>query len=715
MPPTSPLSSREVGDGAPQAPRSRTMIVGTAGHVDHGKTSLVRALTGVDTDRLKEEKARGISIDLGFAYEPAPSGAMLGFVDVPGHERFIHNMLAGISGIDYVLLVVAADDGIMPQTVEHLAIVDLLGIGRGLAAITKTDLVPPSRRIEVAADLGGLLAGTGLAGIEIVEVSTVTGEGLDTLRTRLHAAAGTVGAHAAGGRFRLAVDRSFTLPGAGTIVTGTVFSGTVSVGDRVLVSPSGRMARVRSLHAQSRPAEQGCAGDRCALNLVGEGITKEAISRGDVILDPELHAPTARIDARLRVLPTEPKALHQWMPARFHHGAAELGARIVLLGDAPLPPGSKGWVQLVLDRPVAASAGDSFILRDVSAQRTIGGGRLVDLRAPTRKRGTPERLAQLDALAITDPASALARLLEGRPGYVDLAGFARDRALATEEIAAVADRLHLIRLSVQSTTFALLPNVWTRLRRVLADDLSAFHAENPDLQGMGRERLRLRIEPRLPESAFAAALQSLARLGEIAIDGAWVRLPGHQARLTAEHEALWTRVHPLLGDREKFRPPRVRDIAGLLGVSESDIRRLLKLVSRMGRVYEVAHDHFFLRGALAEIVQIALRVAGEKEGGQFTAAHLRDRLGNGRKVAIQILEFMDRHGVTLRRGDLRRISHHRLDLFGDPGAETGQTMPHQGREASPVGRPDFKSGKGREPVLGGFDPHSLPPSRRGSQ
>jgi selenocysteine-specific elongation factor len=243
--------------------------------------------------------------------------------------------------------------------------------------------------------------------------------------------------------------------------------------------------------------------------------------------------------------------------------------------------------------------------------------------------------------------------------------------------------------------------------------LSAFHAENPDLQGMGCERLRLRLEPRLSAPAFAAALQSLARLGEVAIDGAWVRLPGHQARLTTEHEALWARIRPLLSGQERFRPPRVRDIVGVLGVPEVGVRRLLKLACRMGRVDEVAHDHFFLRDAVAEMVEIARELAQRAEGGQFTAAQLRDRLDNGRKVAIQILEFFDRHGVTLRRGDLRRINPHRLDLFGRPAAEAKSATAHPGRESSPVGRPDFKSGKGREPVLGGFDPHSLPPSRRG--
>ncbi len=492
------------------------MIVGTAGHVDHGKTALVRALTGVDTDRLKEEKARGISIDLGFAYAPTPDGAVIGFIDVPGHERFIHNMLAGASGIDMVLLVVAADSGVMPQTVEHVAIVDLLGIRHGLVALTKVDLVPPERRAAVRAQIGALLAPTALAESAIVDVSNVSGEGVDAVRTALHDAAILIDERPRSDRFRLAVDRSFTLTGIGTVVTGTVMSGAVAVGDAVTVSPSGLAARVRSIHAQNRSAEQGRAGDRCALNLAGEGVTKEAVARGDVVLDSTLHAPTLRLDARLRVLASEPKALGQWMPVRFHHGASDIGGRIVPLGEAPLAAGTEGWVQLVLERPVAAAVGDRFVVRDTSAQRTIGGGTLVDLRAPSRRRRTPERLAQLTALAKPDPADALAAFLDGPPGFIDLAAFARDRALGGTAADALASRLELVCLPVQGATFALSAMRWAGFRRALADLLTAFHKESPDFQGMGRERLRLRLDPRLPVAGVcrgAAAARQARRRG----------------------------------------------------------------------------------------------------------------------------------------------------------------------------------------------------------
>jgi len=303
------------------------MIIGTAGHIDHGKTALVRALTGIDNDRLREEKARGITIDLGFAYLPAPNGAVLGFVDVPGHERFVHNMLAGAGGINFALLVVAADDGVMPQTREHLAIVDLLGIGRGLVAMTKVDLVAADRREAVAVEIVRALEGTGLAGSDIVPVSVVSGEGIEALRDRLFAQAQAGEHRAPQGCFRLAVDRSFTLTGVGTVVTGTVLSGAIAVGDHVTVSPSGLSARVRSIHAQNRAAERGQAGERCALNLAGEGIAKDLIHRGDVVLDSALHAPTDRIDAHLRLLPSERKPITQWTPVAAPRGRGGRRAR----------------------------------------------------------------------------------------------------------------------------------------------------------------------------------------------------------------------------------------------------------------------------------------------------------------------------------------------------------------------------------------------------
>ena len=642
------------------------MIVGTAGHIDHGKTALVRSLTKVDTDRLKEEKERGISIDLGFAYLPLSGDEkhILGFVDVPGHEKFVHTMLAGAASIDFVMLVVAADDGIMPQTREHLAIVNLLGIRRGVAVITKSDLAEPERLAEVEIAIRNELALTELADIPVLAVSSVSGVGIGELGTLLENEARAFGGRRASGRFRLAVDRSFKLKGAGTVVTGTVLSGKVAIGDHLLISPSGREARVRTIHAQNRPSEIAEARDRCALNLAGDGISKEAVHRGDMLVSPGLHRPTDRIDASLQILPCEKKPVGQWFPIRLHHAAAEVGARIVLLRDEELRPGAEDRVQLVLDRPIAAAAGDRFVIRDVSAQRTIGGGRFLDLRPPQRKRRSPERMAQLDAYSIDDPVEAARALLSAEPYYLDAAAFLRDRALA-DDPQGLAQALDAVMLPQPNSVLLLLPERWDALRADILARLAAFHAENPDLIGMGVERLRLLLKPRLPAPAFRAAIAALVEADLLRLDGAWLRLRDHEVTMSAADEALWQRIAPLLGGDARFRPPRVRDIAGLLDEREEDIRRLLKLAGRMGRVHEVAHDHFFLRATIAEMIGILSDMDAAFDSGWFIAARFRDRVDSGRKVAIQILEFFDRNSVTIRRGDMRRLNRRKLDLFGD--------------------------------------------------
>ena len=685
------------------------MIIGLAGHIDHGKTALVRALTGVGGDRLKEEKARGVTIDLGFAFMPTAAGPPLGFIDVPGHERFVHTMLAGASGIDYAILTIAADDGIKPQTLEHLAILDLLGVDRGVVVLTKPDLTAQSRLAEVARDARAMINGTTLSNARVLTVSAVTGQGVDTLRAHLEAASNVASNRSQRTRFRLAVDRVFTLSGVGVVVTGTVYSGSVHKGDRVQVSPSGLMARIRSLHAQNRAAEIARAGDRCALNLAGPGVEKGEIRRGDVVLDPHLHAPTDRIDARMRLLPSEKKPIGQWFPVHLHHGASELSARIVLLDEEPIAPGDEADVQLVLDRPIAAAATDRFVVRDVSAQRTLGGGVFLDLRPPARKRRTAEREAQRAALAIRDPFASFAALLAAPPFAADLAVFARDRALSPEQTNELASVFDLIVLEAVDSRMALAREQWSKFAHAALDWTAAYHAENPDHQGVGREELRLALQPRLPKLAFNAALQRLARANEVVLEGAFVRLPSHEIRLTAEDTAAWEAMAPVLGGTDRFRPPRARDIAATTGRPEAEVRRILKRASRMGWADEVAHDHFFLRATIREMVEIAADLtAGARRIG-FSAAEFRDRVANGRKVAIQILEFFDRRGVTLRKGDLRRINPARLDLFGVL-AETHDDA--SGGESSPVGRPDFKSVWGSEPVSGGFDSHSLPPVPR---
>jgi selenocysteine-specific elongation factor len=641
------------------------MIIGTAGHVDHGKSSLVRALTGTDPDRLKEEKERGITIDLGFAYWKQDDGRVIGFVDVPGHERFVHTMLAGAHGIDLVLLVVAADDGVMPQTREHLAIMRMLGLTRAVVALTKIDLVDADRCAAVAAEIAALLAPTPFAGAGILPVSVVSGRGMDVLADRLRAAQAQD--RVGGRRFRLAVDRCFSLAGAGTVVTGTILSGRVAVGDQVMVSPSGLAARVRSLHRQNHAADQAEAGDRCALNLAGPGITRTSIRRGDMVLDPALHAPTRRMDARIGVLAEENRGLAVWMPVRVHHAAAEVAGRVVPLEAGGVPPGGTGFVQLVLDAPIAVLAGDRVVLRDTSASRTLGGGVLLDLRAPDRRRRTPERLAVLSALDAPLRPDVLAALANQSPWLVDLDLTRRDHGLTEPAGADLLREAGLVTLPGDGTRWGAAPAVWDGMRRSAVAALDAHHAANPDLQGLTIERLRLAVTPRLAPVPFRAALAGLQVAGDLVAEGAWVRRPGHVARLLPADEAIWQALRPRLSGADRFRPPRVRDFALSLRVDERRVRRVLKAVARRGEVDEVAPDHFFLRSTMAEMVAIAGRLS-DPPGSLFNAAAFRDNLGEGernagRKVAIQVLEFLDRHGVTVRRGDTRFLDRRRARLF----------------------------------------------------
>ena len=685
------------------------MIVGTAGHIDHGKTALVRALTGTDTDRLKEEKSRGISIDLGFAYLETPDGSVLGFIDVPGHERFIHNMLAGASGIDFVLLVVAANDGLKPQTLEHLSIIDLLGVSHGIVALTKIDTVDRARREHVKSEIRELLKETTLASASIVEISNKTGEGIDELRVAVIEAEQELVASCGKGRFRLSIDRCFTLSGSGTIVTGTVLSGSVTTGDHVVISPSGLRGHIRSIHSQNRAAQSGVAGDRCALNLAGSDIRKESISRGDMVLDPVVHAPTNRIDSSLRLLRTERQPLTQWMPVRLHHAAVEVGARIVLLADGPIVPGEQGLVQLVLDRPIAASSGDRFIIRDASARRTIGGGRFLDLRAPERRRRTPIRIAQLHDHAILDPQRSLDGLLNRSPFHVDLSGFARDRSLSAAQTEAITENLGVTVLPTQNTVFAVSSAVWEKLISDLVAALEAFHAENQTAPGIGFERLRESLSLRLPASAFSSLLQKLAKQGLIALDGAWISLSSHTIKLSPQDENDWLRIMPLLAGTERFRPPKARDISHILSLTEARVRRLLKTLAKMGKLNEVSEDQFFLRQTVAEVAEILDQMAAEADGGKVMTSLLRDRLQSGRKIAIDLLEFFDRNGVTVRRGEFRVVHKPRLESFRRSSNVSSSNDLISGGEAVLVGRPDFKSGRGRQTVSGGFDSHSLPP------
>jgi len=630
------------------------VIVGTAGHIDHGKTTLVHALTGVDTDRLREEKARGISIELGYAYQPLQNGEVLGFIDVPGHERFIHTMLAGAAGVDFALLVVAADDGVMPQTREHLHILDLLGIRRGAVALSKADRADAGRIAEVERDLRLLLSDTLLAGMPVVPVSATSGQGVEDLRRHLHEAAHSTLRPGGDGGFRLAVDRSFSLKGAGTVVTGTVFSGSVRVGDELCITPGGKIARLRSLHVMNQAAQAGAVGQRCALNLGGVG--KDEIQRGDWIVAPHLHAPSGRLDVRLDLSAHAPHALQHWSSVHLHLGAAHVMARVALLEGAVLAPGGTMLAQLVTDHPVGALHGDRFIVRDSAARHTIGGGAVLDPGGPARKRKTPSRLAELAALQIADTAPRLARLLELAPQGLNLDSLAVNwnRERVADDLPSAS---RLVRAGTENWAFSALH--WHRLQEKLLADLAGFHQQFPDELGPDAARARRMFLPRLPAAVFAVLSEELLAADKLQRSGPWLHLQTHRITLGPQEEALYRRIYPLLAEAA-FDPPWVRDLARLSGHDEASVRRLLKKLARQGKLYQVVRDLFYLPETLAGMASVVQEL--ENTVGETRAAAFRDRTGLGRKRAVQVLEFFDRVGFTRRVREAHRLRN--PDLFG---------------------------------------------------
>jgi selenocysteine-specific elongation factor len=626
------------------------MIVGTAGHIDHGKTSLIRALTGVEGDRRREERERGITIDLGYVYADLGNGELTGFIDVPGHERFVHNMLAGASGIDVVLLVVAADDGVMPQTREHLAIVELLGIRRAIVAMTKTDRVEQERIEQVRTQIDALLSEGPLAGAPVFPVSSQTGRGIEPLREALLKQAEIAQTRSDQGYFRLAVDRVFSVAGTGVVVTGTAFDGRIAVGDELVLGALGRRVRVRGLHAQNREAQSAHAGQRVAVNLAGDRLSVEQIKRGDWLLSDALHAPSTRVDIDLHLLSSESKSLAHWTSVHVHLGAQNLTGRVALLEDeGTLAPGARGLAQLVLNAPLQAVHGDHLVLRDQSAQRTLGGGQVLDPFAPARHRRTPARLAQLEALRQGAFERALPALLTQADNGVEPVVLERqfNRPRSHWQLP-----VNVMEVATRQGVRLFDSARWQALQAVMIERLVVFHAEQPDELGPDRDRLRRFALPQLDRPVFIALLDSLMASGQIEASGPWLHMPGHRVRLTVLEEGLKDKLWPLLEDG-KFDPPWVRDLARDVKEDEAIVRHLLRKLARLGQLQQIVKDLFYPEATIHLLIERTLRL--EREEGIIRAAAFRDGLGIGRKRSIQILEFFDRIGLTRRVGDERKV------------------------------------------------------------
>jgi len=633
------------------------MILATAGHIDHGKTALVQALTGVDADRLPEEKRRGLTIDLGFAYATLPDGTELGFVDVPGHERFLPNMLAGVLSIDRVLLVVAADDGPRPQTLEHLDILELIGVAEITGVVTKIDRVERDRTATVVGEVEALLAAAGFAGSPIFPVSSRNREGVGALTHHLQETARIAersrAATPVAGLFRMPIDRAFTLPGIGLVVTGTVASGSVALGDRLAISPSGIAVRVRGLHSQNRAVESVAAGERCGVNVAGSFPERREPRRGDWIVAPERHAPARRLDLFVRASRFAEAPLRDGLPVHFHLGTADIVARAAVLGGRSIVPGESGFVQVDFDEPVGALHGDRAVLRDHAARHTLAGGRVVDPFPPRRGRRLPSRLTVLTATAEPDPAQALRRILEIE-GLVALPDFALARNLTPAELDALTEGSEFLRVGTARAPVAITPDRLAALCDHVVAALASSHQAQPDTLGPTRPALIAQLRALAPEAALEAALAELTAAGRVVREGAMWRLPEHRPRLTLADERLWERVRPMLAV-ENLRPPRVHEIASALALEPEAIRRLLNRAERLGRVARVADNRFFLPGTLARLAEIARELAEGSPEGTFTAATFKDRSGVGRNLTIQILEHLDKMGATRREGDARIV------------------------------------------------------------
>ena len=632
-------------------------VIGTAGHVDHGKSRLVEALTGIDPDRLKEEKEREMTIDLGFAWLTLPSGEPVGIVDVPGHRDFIENMLAGVGGIDAALFVVAADEGVMPQTREHLAILDLLGVRNGVVALTKTDLVEDEEWLElVQLDVAELLEDTVLADAPMVPVSVRTGQGLQTLLEELDKLMENVPPRSNLGRPRLPVDRVFTIAGFGTVMTGTLIDGHLQVGQEVEVLPQGLKARVRGLQTHQEKIERAVPGSRVAINLTG--VSKDEVQRGDVVTIPGWLKPTTLVDVRLRYLASAPRPLRHNAPLKFFSGSAEVMARARLLDSEAIPPGGESWVQLRLAEPVALVRGDRFIVRQPSPAITVGGGQVIDPHPRRRhRRFRSEVIARLATLARGSPAEILLQSLETnqpcqlrelvkRSGLAaEEAGQALQELLDSNQALILDSRIEKIpdtQYLVASNPYLISAAGWEKLSDKLIIALRDYHRRHPLRQGMPREELKsqLRLSTKILNEVASRAVSE----GKLVDEEATLRLREHQVTFSADQER---QVQELLAVFRKnpYTTPSVADSEAVVGTE------VLNALIQQGKLVQVSEDVLFLRETYEELVKRVIEHI--KERGSITVAQVRDMFTASRKYALALMEHLDERRVTKRVGDER--------------------------------------------------------------
>ena len=627
----------------------RHVVVGTAGHIDHGKTSLVKALTGTDTDRLPEEKARGITIDLGFAFLEEPDGLTIEIVDVPGHERFVRNMLAGVGGIDLAMLVVAADEGVMPQTREHLAICSLLRVRTGLVVLTKTETVEADWIDLVRDDVASLARGTFLEGAPVVAVSAKTGAGLPELRATLRALAVTVPPRGTEQLARLPIDRVFTIKGFGTVVTGTLAAGALAVDDRVEVFPRGLVAKVRGVQTHGRPVERALAGQRTAVNL--QGLERAAVERGDVIGHAGTLLAATLVDGALELLADAPRPLKTRDRVRFHTGTSEIMARVLLFETTELTPGGRALARFRLEAPLVALPGDRFVVRSYSPIVTIGGGTLLDVDPARMRLKAPARIAHLRTLETGSPE----QVVEEHVRHAGVAGVRLAALAARIPFGAVRARALLDALLGAGRVVAidrewfLHADAVARLRGLILTALERFHRAQPLRPGMSREELRGRGGG-ADERIFAHVLSAVDVEGTVRVDRDKVRLGSHEVRLSAEQQAAVDRVEREFREAQAS-PPSPAEALGRAGLRGDEEHELFQVLLESRRLVRVKESLFFHAEALDAIQEKLVALLRERK--EIGPGDIKDLLGISRKYAIPLLEFFDTRRVTTRVGERR--------------------------------------------------------------
>jgi selenocysteine-specific elongation factor len=619
-----------------------SFVIGTAGHIDHGKSALVKALTQIDPDRLEEEKRRGMTIDLGFAYMTLPSGRRVGIIDVPGHQRFLKNMLAGVHGMDAVLLVIAADEGPRPQTREHLAIIDLLGIEHGVVVLTKADLVDDAWLALVRGEVAGLLAGTTLQQAPIVAASSVTGEGLTELQAALDGELANTAARPDVGRPRLPVDRSFAMSGFGTVVTGTLVGGALRQGVEVSVLPAGRRVRIRGLQQHNQPVEEARPGSRTAVNL--SGVDHSEVRRGDVLALPGTLPPSRRLDARLHVLPGAAQPLRHRQRLLMYHETSEVMVEISLLEGDELAPGETGWAQLFAAGPLVALDGDRFILRVPSPAATVAGGVIIDHAPRRHRRRDPALISNLAARERADPATAAVLELGKHPWGLRDGELARFLGVPTGQLVEVLAPLTQSGVVRRMPSGWLARDQWDGVQSRVIASLEAYHEAQPLRRGMPKEELRSRTS--IPADLFAEALGQLADERRIVDRGGEVALSSHKLLLSTEQETL---LGGFLAELESqpFNPPPLAELLRRHPLTPA----LLQYLVADGRIVRLNDDTVFARSAYDEGVRLLRAHLAEHR--TLTVAAARDLLGSSRRYVLPLLEWMDAQKITRRVGDDR--------------------------------------------------------------